>query len=308
MTNPFKIAGPAVINFSAGKTSGYMLHRCLEAGLDDDVFVSIQNTAREREESLDFAHRVEVEWNVDLVWLERLPHADKTDQSATYLHSVGAIDDETLRRALTLCWRQVIYQTAARDGSVFAQLISERDHLPNPITRYCTTEMKTLTVERWMRSRGYDHWTEVMGLRADEPDRVARQRGGNGRKYRDVVCPLAEAGVDKSEVDAWWRTQSFQLELRPWEGNCDLCMLKGIAKIKRIMRDRPDLAAWWIELEREHRPRAKLQTFRNDRPDYATLLETIQAAKAAQPMFDFADDDPVSGLDDLNCVACVGAE
>lgn len=306
MMSPFKIVGPAVINFSSGKTSAYMLRRCLDEGLDDDVLVAFENTSREREESLVFAHEVEKRWGVDLVWLERMPMADKTQQSVDHLHAIGAINQSDVENLLCHCWRRVNFETAARDGSVFAQLISEREYLPNPITRYCTTEMKTLTVERWMRSHGHDHWTEVTGLRADEPDRVARQRNGNGRKYRDVVCPLYDAGVTKADVDAFWRTQPFQLELRPWEGNCDLCMLKGIDKIKRIMRDSPELAAWWIALERVERPKAKLATFRNDRPPYEALLELVQSAKAAQPMFSFADDPP-TGLDDLGDCVCSGA-
>lgn len=307
--DPFKIVGPAVINFSSGKSSARLLRECQERGLDDDVFVSFENTSKERVESLDFAHEIETQWSVPVVWLERAPLADKTAMATDHLWSIGAIDESTARRALTFCFRIVDYATAARDGSVFEQLISERDYLPNPITRYCTTEMKTLTVERWMRSRGFDHWTEVLGLRADEPDRVANQRAGNGRKYREVICPLADAGITKPDVDAWWREQPFQLQLRPWEGNCDLCHLKGIAKIKRIMRDRPDLAEWWIRMENVQRPRAKLPTFRNDRPAYAALLDLVQAAKAAQPMFGFADDEPepASGLDDLGDCFCPGA-
>lgn len=321
MSDPFKIIGPAVINFSSGKTSAFLLWKCLQAGLDDDVFVCIQNTSKEREESLKFAHEIETRWNIPLVWLERMPKAEINTMLSNGL--LGLADNDRLectdaqretlrlmaRRTLALCYRQVTYETAARDGSVFEQLINERGYVPNPVTRYCTTEMKTLTVERWMRSRGHEHWTEVMGLRADEPARVARMRGGAGRKYRDVVCPLAEAGIVKADVDAFWRTQSFTLELRPWEGNCDLCHLKGISKTKRILRDRPDLADWWIRIESKHRPKAVNQTFRTDRPAYAALLDLVQDAKRHQPAFAFADDDadPIADLDDLGDCVCSGA-
>jgi hypothetical protein len=42
---------------------------------------------------------------------------------------------------------------------------------------------------------------------------------------------------------------SFDLQLDQHEGNCDLCFLKGAGKIQRIMRARPDLADWWIQME-----------------------------------------------------------
>jgi 3'-phosphoadenosine 5'-phosphosulfate sulfotransferase (PAPS reductase)/FAD synthetase len=318
VSDPFKIHGPAVINFSSGKSSALLLRKCLDAGLDPDVFVVIENTGKEREESLDFAHRIETEWGVDLVWLEREPNATKNVSTATTLERVAA--DETItasallrdqirmvaRQYLQKCWRRVTYQTADRDGRVFGQLIEEHDYLPNPITRYCSTEMKTLTVERWMRSQGFENWTEVMGLRADEPERVGRMKSGAGRKYREVVCPLAEAGIVKADVDAFWASQAFTLQLNPWEGNCDLCHLKGYAKIKRIARDTPQLFAWWIAQERKQWPRAKLKTFRNDRPDYATILETVQAAKSASPMFSFVEE-PANDLDDLGDCVCTGA-
>jgi hypothetical protein len=43
--------------------------------------------------------------------------------------------------------------------------------------------------------------------------------------------------------------------------------LKGYDKIRNIVRERPDLARWWADQE------ARIGgTFRNDRPDYATML------------------------------------
>lgn len=68
-----------------------------------------------------------------------------------------------------------------------------------------------------------------------------------------------------------WEQQSFDLQLDVDEGNCDLCFLKGAGKLIRIMRDRPDLADWWIDQEQRTGNR-----FRNDRPSYAALLEHSQ--------------------------------
>lgn len=48
--DPFFIKGPAVISFSGGRTSGYMLWRILQAHdgkLPDDVYVMFANTGLE---------------------------------------------------------------------------------------------------------------------------------------------------------------------------------------------------------------------------------------------------------------------
>ena len=76
------------------------------------------------------------------------------------------------------------------------------------------------------------------------------------------------------DVLAWWQRQPFDLALRSYEGNCDLCYLKGHGKITAILRDQPDLAGWWIAQEaRPPRGSAKgvcpsLQFFRADREPY----------------------------------------
>ena len=83
----------------------------------------------------------------------------------------------------------------------------------------------------------------------------------------DIALPLADAGVTLGDVTTFWNAQPFDLRLRPHEGNCDLCFLKGLGKKRNIVRDRPDLAAWWVEQERRIGA-----TFRHDQPSYAALL------------------------------------
>jgi hypothetical protein len=269
--SPFAIEGPAVISFSGGRTSGLMLRRCLDEGLGADVHVLFANTGKEREETLDFVHDVETRWSVPIVWLERLPSAG---------------------------FHVVTYETAARRGEPFEELIAERKFLPNPVARYCTTELKIRPMRDYMRARGYDYWTNVVGLRADEPHRVSRQRAGiEAKKERwDVEHPLHAAGLTVEDVRAFWRGQTFDLRLEPWEGNCDLCYLKGRAKKERIIRDTPDAADWWIEQERRIG-----QPFRRDQPSYSQLVQI-----ARRPMLPFTAED-LDSMDDLGDCICLEA-
>lgn len=272
VADPFKIHGPAVISFSGGRTSALMLRRCLDAGLDDDVHVCFANTGKEREETLEFVHEIEKRWGVVVRWLER--PTDPEDVAG---------------------FRIVSFETASRQGEPFAKLISDRKFPPNPVTRFCTTELKIRVMKRFMLSLGHGHWVNVVGLRADEPGRVASMRDKEGKERWSVEMPLADAGIRLADVDAFWKRQPFGLALKSWEGNCDLCMLKGRAKKERIIRDRPDLPGWWIE--QEVRTKA---TFRASGPTYAQLVEL-----AARPML-FADDE-LDGIDDLGDCVCSGA-
>ena len=228
---PYAIDGPAMISFSGGRTSAYMLRRCMDVGLRDGVHVLFANTGKEREETLEFVRDVSERWGVPVTWLERKAPTD--DAPASFC--------------------VVAFASASRNGEPFTALIDERNFLPNPVTRFCTQELKIRVMKKWMMAQGYEHWTNVVGFRYDEPGRVARIRASEGKERWDVAVPLYDDGVTREAVESFWNCQPFNLQLRPWEGNCDLCFLKGRAKRERIMRDRPDLVAWWAEAEAEAR-------------------------------------------------------
>ena len=241
---PFKITGPAVISFSGGRTSALMLARIAEQGFRPDVHVLYANTGKEREETLRFVHAVGEHLGVSVRWLERAPD--------------GSV-------------REVTFETAARQGEPFEALITKRKFLPNPVTRYCTQELKIRVMKRWMVARGYKNWTNVVGLRADEPHRVAKQRAKEGKERWDLAFPLFDAGVTKADVILHWKKQPFDLQLKSWEGNCDLCFLKGVAKRTRIIEDDPNRAEWWAAQEQRIGG-----TFRSDTADYAGLARLAQ--------------------------------
>lgn len=254
--DPFQITGPAVVSFSGGRTSGMVLYKILEAHggkLPPDVLVCFCNTGKERPETLDFVEECSQRWSVPIVWLEYRCDAQSGPTFAVVNHA-----------------------TADRSGRVFEAAIKGRGRtsgfLPNPLARYCTIEMKILTLIRYLESLGWETWSSAIGFRADEPRRVAKARGGNNRDEREMpVFPLHQAGVTRADVMSFWSQQPFDLQLEIDEGNCDLCFLKGAGKLIRIMRDRPDLANWWVEQEQRTGNR-----FRNDRPSYAALLEQSQ--------------------------------
>lgn len=279
--NPFFIEGPAVISFSGGRTSGYMLYRILEAhggALPDDVFVSFQNTGKERNETLDFIDECSRRWSVPVTWLEWRPA------------------DEPKNR-----WTIVDYSTAARDGEPFEAVIQQHGFLPNPVSRYCTKEMKIATEGRYLQhGLGWSHWTKVVGLRADEPRRIARLSEPSRERW-ERVAPLALAGVTVADVGAFWRAQPFDLRLpnmngKTMHGNCDLCFLKGKQTVESLIREQPERAMWWIRMEQSIVPTGGSNMgnrFRSDRPGYEAMHAL---ATSHGELFDFDDT-----LDDCAC-------
>lgn len=251
-----------------------MLRRRLDAGpLRDDEFVIFANTGKERTETLDFVDECARQWGVHVHWVQRTEG--------------GGVE-------------VVSYATAARDGAPFEQLIRERRFLPNPVMRFCTTELKIRVMRNFMRVLGYEdeEWTNVVGLRADEPSRVARLREKHNEGRWDVAAPLFDDGVRVEDVTSYWDTSPFNLRLRSWEGNCDLCFLKSQSKRVQIMRDRPDLAQWWKDREAETGKQGTLVTFRSSGPDFATLEKRARNA----PMLPIIGD--IEAIDDIKDCAC----
>lgn len=305
MTDPFLIEGPSHLSFSGGRTSGYMLWRSLQARggrLPPDVYVLFANTGKEREETLEFVHQVETRWAVPVVWLEYAwdRHAAIGWAVVGFFVSLFCADAPAdLRKKYKPTFRVVDFATANRDGQPFREVIWNREFLPNPVTRFCTAELKIRTMARWMVAQGHSAWTDVVGFRGDEPGRVRRALAGEGRDPWDYAFPLFAAGITKTDIEAFWAAQPFNLRLRSWEGNCDLCFLKGQKKRERIMRDRPDLANWWIEAEAEARSSSPSGArFRYKERPYTALLQLSK-----RPMLPFTEAE-LDGPDDLGDCVC----
>lgn len=134
MSNPFEILEPTCISFSGGRTSAFMLYKVLEAhqmSLPSDAMVCFANTGKEDEATLKFVHDCAVNWNVPIVWLEYREAAESKDS-----------------------WVQVTYETASRKGEPFEAVIRKKNYLPNPVTRFCTIEMKIRTIANYLFAQG----------------------------------------------------------------------------------------------------------------------------------------------------------
>jgi hypothetical protein len=236
MSDPFLINGPALISFSGGRTSAYMLWRILQAHggtLPDDLVVAFANTGKEREETLRFVHECGVRWGVQVHWLEW--------------------------RNTEKAFEQVGFNSASRCGEPFEGLIAKKGSLPRGKQRWCTQYLKVEPIFDFMRASGYGQpgdYREAIGLRNDEAHRILRGLERGEKDGRRICYPLGNAGVSKRDVLAFWwghdrvyetRTmpQGFDLHLPPLWGNCDFCFAMGVGIRRERARQMPEVTAWW---------------------------------------------------------------
>jgi len=272
VANHFKLTEPSCISFSGGRTSAYMLWRFIDAndGLPDDCIVTFANTGKEAEETLKFVRDCGKYWDVPIVWLEYQWAEETKDR-----------------------FKVVDFDTAARNGEPFEALIHAKGYLPNPVSRFCTIELKIRTIANYLWSighvekRSHGENMAIVGIRADEQRRAA--------KIEPHRRPLVNAGVTKETVSMFWDHQPFDLKLpnrggvTP-HGNCDLCFLKSSGLIKSLVEENPSRADWWAKMERE--VAASGQTggvWRQDRPTYGQM----QVIARDQGQLDLAGDETI---------------
>ena len=138
-----------------------------------------------------------------------------------------------------------------------------------------------------MRGEDAVEYVSLIGLRADEPRRVARvlarnrlDTGDPERTKREmtdgeIVCvPLADADVSNDDVLSFWKARDWKLEL-PSDANlsnCVYCFMKGTTAIPNVIRDvtkadaelreelrsvpdTPSDISWWADVERRYERR-----------------------------------------------------
>lgn len=276
---------PLVISFSGGRTSAYMTKLLLDKyNGKRDIAVIYANTGKEREETLEFINNCDVHFAFNTTWIE-------TEVNPEF-GKAGNV-------------RIVTYETASRHREPFEAVIAKYG-IPNMGTIHCTRELKTSPTLRYIKSLGWKDYEQALGIRIDEPKRI---------KQRDkIIYPLVnEFPATKLMINKWWHNQPFDLQLKGYEGNCDLCWKKSKRKLLTILLERPELAEWWNDMEIKygnyvpptHAHNTKVQlpvTFYRANTSMQELIEdsrepfmrasddfTLQQLMFSQPELDFTD-------------------
>lgn len=229
-----------VCTFSGGRTSAFMglLLKDLPKYKDYDKVFIFANTGKELPQTLDFINKCDKEWGLNIVWLE-----------ARVIHEKGVGTN----------FKVVDYKSASRKGQPFEAMLNKYP-LPNNMASNCTRELKLAPINKFVKSLGYKEVYTAMGIRFDE-----RHRESNTALEQKIVYPLIyDLKVDVNFIRNWWDKQTFDLDLKDYEGNCDLCFKKSLKKRLTIIKENPKAADWWLKMEENYNceaiPRFDLRT------------------------------------------------
>jgi 3'-phosphoadenosine 5'-phosphosulfate sulfotransferase (PAPS reductase)/FAD synthetase len=216
-----------LISFSGGRTSAFMTWWLLKNMKHKyDMIVVFANTGREREETLEFVNKCDIEFGFNTVWVEAFVH-NQSGKGTT--HIVTNFND------------------AERNGEPFEDVIFKYG-IPNQNAPHCSRELKKQPIKSYARSVGWNKYQTALGIRTDEPKRLNWET----KRKNNLVYFAEFFNVTKSDVNKFWSEQSFDLNLKSFEGNCDLCWKKSLRKLMTIAKDKPELADWWREMEQKY--------------------------------------------------------
>jgi hypothetical protein len=218
-----------LVCMSGGRTSAYMTHKLLKEQADEyEIVVCFANTGQENNETLDFVNQCDENFNFNTVWMEAIVHHGER-KSSTH--------------------RIVNYNTASRQGEPFEEMIIKYG-LPNAGKPFCTRELKENPIHSYVRSIGWKpgSYYTALGIRNDEPRRIRRNITKQNKIY-----PLVDLfPTDKKDVIDFWSSQSFDLQLEDYQGNCKWCYKKSTKKLLQIIKDDVSNFDFPIRMENEY--------------------------------------------------------
>lgn len=203
------------------------------------------------EATLEFVDKCDREFGLQVVWLEADVNPEKGKGTS---------------------FKIVDFESASRQGEPFEAVIAKYG-IPNKQFPHCTRELKQLPIRKYMQSLGYSEWITATGIRADEPHRINR---GSDSNFMNAFFPLADLiHVDESFIRNWWDRQYFDLNLKDYQSNCDLCWKKSKRKRLTLISENSSVAEWWDRMEQEY---GQMQ-YQFDQRDGLTIVDLVELAK-----------------------------
>lgn len=203
------------ISFSGGETSAYMLLWILENWKNhyEEMVIIFANTGQENEATLLFVAQVAALARVKVVWVEAVVHHGK-------------------RKGCT--HKVVDFLSASRNGEPFEDVIKKYG-IPNQQFPHCTRELKLNPMVSYIKSLGWDKYDTAVGIRADEIDRMGTEFKGS-----KLVYPLIKnKPMTKPQINEFWDSMPFRLQLKGYQGNCKWCWKKSDRKHFTLIKENP---------------------------------------------------------------------
>lgn len=154
-------------------------------------------------------------------------------------------------------------------GKTFDEVIDSGGTLPDPLRRYCTTQMKLDPIFSWWRKNINEPVEMRLGFRANEQSRAKRtnektningllemkavvgKRGSRNAwgmiEWQKPTYPLIEGNIYKDEIESYWSDKPVRFA---WMNNCVGCFHKNPILIRKMYDKHSEKIEWFASKER----------------------------------------------------------
>ena len=154
-------------------------------------------------------------------------------------------------------------------GKTFDKVLNSAGTLPDPLRRYCTTEMKMQPMFDWWRKEISTPCEFRLGFRANETNRAKRttektnnngylemkaivgKRGTRNKwgviEWQKPVYPLINDNIYKDHIEQYWIDKPVRFA---WMNNCVGCFHKNPLLIRKMWDKHPNKIQWFADQER----------------------------------------------------------
>lgn len=189
-------------------------------GEEYNLMYAFANTGKERKETIDFNLKCSEYFGIELHWIEAVVHHGE-------------------RKGCT--HKEIIPKEYSKNGEPFTEVIKKYG-IPNVAFPHCTRELKTNPLRSFAKEFFNNESFQIaIGIRSDEIDRI--------NPDKQFVYPLVKKNIIKPDINRFWAEMPFRLELKSYEGNCDLCFKKTLRKLLTVISEDRRSVDWWKQTE-----------------------------------------------------------
>jgi len=265
-----------LVTVSGGRSSAmmaYHIHNSPKYKDFNKIYVFC-NTGMERPETIDFLKKIESEWSIPLYLVE-----------GTFSEVLGK----------GVGYKVVSWDTLDMNANPFSGAVMHLnkgtfDGLPNQESPYCSDRMKVQPSKKLADDIfGKKSYLKAIGFRKEDmPKRIS---WAEIKEDEERIFPLLtdfEEPVGLIELNKFWDTQSFKLEINSKLGNCELCWKKSDKDLVNAIRYGTRFVDWYKQMEDKYGN----TSFRGNK----SITDFVKMAEQPfTPEIDF-------GQEDYNCV------
>ena len=183
---------------------------------------------------------------------------------------IGTLEDDTIIYTILDLEQYIGQKIEWVTGKTFDEVIDKGGGtLPDPMRRYCTTEMKMKPMFKWWKKNINVPCEFRLGFRANETRRAKRTNSklnengflemkaivgkrGTLNKWADVewqkpVYPLIKDNIYKDNIEQYWKNKPVRFA---YMNNCVGCFHKTPMLIKKMYEKHPNKINWFASKER----------------------------------------------------------